>query len=128
MLILNRQAMILEGSNKKLKIIIGEGDMVYRRPLHEAILFAAKKYKIAGATVCKGLISYGADSLTNHAKVFSLSDERPVIIELVDREERITDFSEIAARLLKKSGSGGIIYIENVIVVSYSHSEKSMNS
>jgi len=115
--------MILEGSNKKLKIITGERDIVYRRPLYEAILFAAKKYKIAGATAYKGLISYGADSLINHIKVFSISDERPVVIELIDREERISDFSEIAARLLKKSGSGGIIYIEDVNVVSYVHSE-----
>ena len=115
--------MILEGDSKKLKIITGERDVVYRRPLFEAILFAAKKYKIAGATVYKGLISYGADSLINHVKVFSISDERPVIIELIDREERIADFSEIAARLLKKSGSGGIIYIENVNVISYVHSE-----
>ncbi len=120
--------MIIEGDNKKLKIIIGERDMVYRRPLYEAILFAAKKYKIAGATVCKGLISYGADSLVSHVKVFSISDERPVIIEMVDREERITDFSEIAARLLKKSGSGGIIYIEDVNVVSYAHSDISLDN
>ncbi len=120
--------MIIEGDNKKLKIITGERDMVYRRPLYEAILFAAKKYKIAGATVCKGLISYGADSLINNVKVFSISDERPVIIEMVDREERITDFSEIAARLLKKSGSGGIIYIEDVIVVLYIHSDISLDN
>lgn len=120
--------MNLERSNKKLKIIIGERDVVYNRPLYEAILFAAKKYKIAGATVSKGLISYGADSLINHVKVFSLSDERPVIIEMVDREERIADFSEIASRLLEKSGAGGIIYIEDVNVVLYSHSEISLNS
>jgi PII-like signaling protein len=125
---LNSKAMILTGESKKLKIITGERDVVYRRPLYEAILFAAKKYKIAGATVHRGLISYGADSLINHVKVFSISDERPVVIELIDREERISDFSEIAVRLLKKAGSGGIIYIENVNVVSYAHSEISVEN
>ncbi len=118
--------MNLEGKSKKLKIIIGEKDVIYRRPLYEAILFAAKKYKIAGATIYKGLMSYGADSLMNHVKVFTLSDEKPVIIELVDREERISDFSEIVARLMKKSGSGGIIYIEDVNIILYSHSEISL--
>ena len=119
--------MILVGNNKKLKVITGEDDIIYRRPLYEAILFAAKKYKIAGATVHKGLISYGADSLINNVKAFSISDERPVIIELVDREERISDFSEIVAKLLEKSGSGGIIYIEDVNIVLYSHSNNSLD-
>ncbi len=124
---LNRNAMILEGNNYKLKVIIGENDVVYRRPLYEAMLFAAKKYKIAGATVYKGLLSYGADSLINHVKVFSLTDEKPVIIEFIDREERIADFSEIVSRLMKKSDSGGIIYIEDVNIVLYSHSNISLD-
>ncbi len=119
--------MILEGNNYKLKVIIGENDVVYRRPLYEAMLFAAKKYKIAGATVYKGLLSYGADSLINHVKVFSLTDEKPVIIEFIDREERIADFSEIVSRLMKKSDSGGIIYIEDVNIVLYSHSNISLD-
>ncbi len=115
--------MNLKGNAKKLKIIIGESDTVYQRPLFEAILFAAKKYKVAGATVYKGVMSFGADSIDNNIKVFTLSDEKPVTIEIVDREERIADFSEVAAGLLKKSCSGGIIYIEDVNVVLYSHSD-----
>jgi len=113
--------MILEGDAKKLKIIVGEHDIVYKRPLYEAILFAAKKYKVAGATVCKGIMSFGADSIDSCTKIFTLSDEKPVMIEIVDREERISDFSEIVKDLIKKSCSGGIVFIENVNVVLYSH-------
>lgn len=111
--------MILEGDAKKLKIIIGESDRVYQRPLYEAIVFAAKKYKLAGITVTKGFMSYGADSLVHSIKVFSLSPEIPIILEMVDREERIYDFSEIVSKLFDKSGCGGIIFVEEVDVIKY---------
>jgi len=122
--LLNPTLMVLEGDAQKLKVIIGESDRVYQRPLFEAIVFAAKKYKMAGVTATKGLISYGADSIVNNSKVFSLSPELPVIIELVDRVERIRNFSEIASKLLEKSGSGGIIFIEDVNVVIYKSNSK----
>lgn len=111
--------MILEGEAKKLKVIIGESDRVYRRPLYEAIVFAAKKYQLAGVTVYKGLLSFGAESINNNSRVFSLSSEKPVVIEMVDRKERIDDFSVIVSKLLEKSGCGGIVYIGNVDVVVY---------
>ncbi|TAJ13437.1 DUF190 domain-containing protein [Marinilabiliaceae bacterium JC017] len=114
--------MILEGKVKKLKIIIGEEDRVYQRPLFEAIIFAAKKYKIAGATVTRGIISYGADSIVNNVKVFNLSDKKPIVIEMIDRPERILDFSEIVTRLVYKSESGGIIFTEDVDVLLYANS------
>ncbi|WP_430810551.1 MULTISPECIES: DUF190 domain-containing protein [unclassified Carboxylicivirga] len=119
--------MIIEGEAKKLKIIIGEDDRVYQRPLFEAIVFAAKKYKMAGVTVTKGLISYGANSLINDSKVFSLSQETPIIIELVDREERINSFAEIAAKLLEKANAGGIIFSESAEVLIYQHAKQDNN-
>ena len=111
--------MVLEGDAKKLKIITGESDRVYQRPLYEAIVFAAKKYKLAGVTVTKGFMSYGADSIVHSVKVFTLSEEVPIILEMVDREERIYDFAEIVSKLFDKSGCGGIMYVENVDVIRY---------
>ncbi|MCT4588454.1 MAG: DUF190 domain-containing protein [Carboxylicivirga sp.] len=111
--------MVIEGEGQKLKIIIGESDIVYQRPLYEAIVFAAKKYKMAGVTVYKGIVSYGASSIINNSKVFNLSEEHPVIIELIDRAERILSFSEIAKKLLEKANSGGILYAENVDILMY---------
>lgn len=116
--------MVLEGEAKKLKIITGESDRVYQRPLFEAIVFAAKKYKMAGVTVSKGLISYGASSIISNSKVFTLSDEQPVIIELIDRPERISSFSEIASKLIEKASCGGIICIEDVEVILYKGCKK----
>ncbi|TRX72172.1 DUF190 domain-containing protein [Carboxylicivirga sp. M1479] len=111
--------MVLEGDAQKLKVIIGEEDRVYQRPLFEAIVFAAKKYKMAGVTVYKGMLSYGADSIVNNRKVFSISNEVPIIIELIDRAERISSFAEITSKLLEKAQSGGIIFTEHVDVISY---------
>ncbi len=115
--------MVLEGDAQKLKLIIEEDDRVYQRPLYEAIVFAAKKYKMAGITVCKGMLSYGADSIINNSKVFSLTTNHPIIIELIDRTERINSFAEIAAKLLEKANCGGILFIEKVDVLIYKSSK-----
>ncbi|WP_439181786.1 DUF190 domain-containing protein [Carboxylicivirga taeanensis] len=116
--------MVLEGDVQKLKMIIEEDDKVYQRPLYEAIVFAAKKYKMAGITVTKGIMSYGPNSLINNSKVFTISDNIPIIIELIDRTERINSFSEIATKLIEKANCGAIIYTENVEVILYRSSSK----
>lgn len=111
--------MNLTGKAVKLKITIGEKDSVYQRPLYEAIVFAAKKYKISGVTVVKGIMNYGANSLYQSVKVFALSPDLPVIIEMVDRYERLTDFAAIVSRLMDKADAGGLITIEDVEVLHY---------
>lgn len=111
--------MNLLGGAAKLKITIGENDMVYQRPLYEAILFAAKKYKLSGATVVKGVLSYGAQSMNQSVKVFELSSDKPVIIELIDYPERLTDFADIVRKLMDKAEAGGIISIEDIEVLHY---------
>ncbi len=120
--------MVLEGEAQKLKLIIEEDDRVYQRPLFEAIVFAAKKYKMAGITVSKGMLSYGADSILNNSKVFSLSDNHPIIIELIDRTERINSFAEIATKLIEKANCGGIIFTEQVNVLLYKSGKNKTSS
>jgi uncharacterized protein len=112
--------MRLLGRAQKLTIIIGEDEHVYQRPLYEAIIFAAKKYKLTGATAYKGLMGYGADSLHHNAKVFALSEHTPLVVEMVDLPERIEDFSKIVMRLMDKAQSGGIMYITDAEVIKYS--------
>lgn len=111
--------MNLSGATSRLSIIVGENDQVYQRPLYEAIVFAAKKYKLSGATVCKGLLSYGAGSNAHSVKVFSLSEDAPMHIQLVDYPERLKDFSDIVRKLMDKAGAGGIITMEAVEVLHY---------
>jgi PII-like signaling protein len=111
--------MNLSGKVKKLKIVVGETDRVYQRPLFEAIVYAAKKYKIAGATVTHGMMSYGAESMIHSIKIFSLANDLPMVIEMVDVEERLTDFARIINRLIDKSGGGGLMTMEDVTVLRY---------
>ena len=112
--------MHLEGKAKKLRIIVGENERVYQRPLYEAIVFAAKKYKLAGVTVTRGIMSFGADSMIHSIKIFALAEDLPLIIEVIDVAERIEDFAGIISKLLDKASSGGIIYVEDVEVIRYS--------
>jgi len=116
--------MILEGKAKKLKIIIPESDKVYQRSLYEAIVFAAKKYTLAGTTVTRGFMGYGANGLSDSSKVFDISKEPPIIIEIVDNKERIEDFSKVVSGLVEKADGAGIIYIEDVDIVLYRKHEK----
>lgn len=111
--------MNLIGKAAKLKIIVGEKDLVYQRPLHEAIVFAAKKYKLSGATVTKGFLNYGAQSIHQSVKIFTLSNDLPVVIELIDYKDRLTDFADIIGKLMKKAEAGGIITLEEVEVLHY---------
>lgn len=111
--------MNLSGKAKKLKVIVGETDRVYQRPLYEAIVYAAKKYKIAGVTVTHGVMSYGAESMIHCVKIFSLANDLPMVIEMVDNEARLTDFARIINRLIDKAGGGGLMTIEDVEVLRY---------
>lgn len=113
--------MKLLGLGAKIKITVGENDFVYNRPLFEAIVFAAKKYKIAGATVYKGIMGYGEENLHNNPKAFSSSEGFPINIELVDIQERLTDFAVIAQGLMDKADAGGLITMENIEIIRYGH-------
>ncbi len=115
--------MILEGDAKKLKIIISEAEIVYQRSLYEAIIFAAKKYTMAGLTASKGIVGYGANGVTAGAKGFNFDSEPPIIIEIIDRDERIDSFAKVVSGLLDKAGGAGIIYTEPVHVLSYRKQE-----
>ena len=104
---------------KLLRIFIGEDDKFNQRPLYEAIVYAAKKKGLAGATVTKGILSFGANSKIHTSKIFALSNDLPIIVEIVDETEKIEDFIEIVDKLFKKSNCGGLITIENIKVLKY---------
>ncbi len=111
--------MLLEGKAKKLKIIVQESEKVYQRSLYEAIVFAAKKSTLAGATVSRAIMGYGSNGLTNSSKTYHISQESPIVIEIVDRPDRIEHFALVASGLIDKANGAGIIYIEDVDVVIY---------
>lgn len=109
----------LKGEATLLRIFIGELDKVNNRPLYEVIVQAAKKYGLAGATVLRGIMSYGAGSIIHSAKIISLSDDLPIVIEIVDEEVKIQEFIEIIEPYFPDSKYGGMVTTEKVNVIYY---------
>ncbi len=104
---------------KLLRIFIGESDKSGNRPLYEAIVFEAKKQGLSGATVTRGIMGYGANSKIHTAKLLELSWDLPMIVEIIDTEEKIREFIKIVEQLFDASTSGGLITLESTEVIRY---------
>lgn len=111
--------MSLQGQSKLLRIFAGEDDRIGHDLLYEKILFAAREQGIAGGTVTKGIMSFGASSHVHRARLIELSEDLPIIIEIVDSAERIEAFLPMVNELFEKCGKGGLITMENVDVIYY---------
>ncbi len=101
-----------------LRIFIGETDKYKGKPLYEVIVQKAREFHIAGATVCRGILGYGADSRMHRAKFLDLSEDLPVIIEIVDDKEKL----ELLFPFLDEAVTEGLITIEEIKVIKYRHS------
>ncbi len=101
-----------------LRIFIGEGDKHNGKPLYEQIVLKARDLHLAGATVIRGLMGFGADSRMHSAKILRLSDDLPVVIELVDTEENLNKLMPF----LDETVQEGLITMEKVRVIKYRHS------
>ncbi len=104
-----------------LRIFIGEGDKYEGMPLYEWIVLKAREMNLAGATVVRGIMGFGADSRLHTSKFLRLSEDMPIIVELVDKQERL----ERLFPLLDKAVTEGLITLEKVRVIKYRHSEPS---
>jgi PII-like signaling protein len=109
----------LERDSKLLRIFIGEADKLGHQPLYVALVHAAKKQGIAGATVLRGILSYGASSRIHTAKLLDLSFDLPIVIEFVDQNEKIEEFLEAANRIIEEASCGALITLEKVEVIHY---------
>src|SRR5580693_4880930 len=98
-----------------LRIIIGESDRHDHHPLYEAIVIKAREMHLAGATVLRGLMGFGKSSRLHTAKILRLSMDLPLVIEIVDSEEKIQAFLPV----LEKMMGGGLLTMEKVKVVQY---------
>jgi hypothetical protein len=109
---------------KLLRIFIGELDKVAHQPFYEAIVFKAKETGLAGATVLKGVLGYGANSLVHSVKLWDISPDMPVIIEIVDSEDKINAFIPLVKEMFEKAGSGGLITLEKAEIIMYTATKK----
>lgn len=99
-----------------LRIHLGESDKWQHQPLYEAIVLKARELQLAGATVLRGPMSFGRSSRLHTAKVLRLSDDLPLVIEIVDREEKINAFLPVLDDMMQ----GGLVTMENVRVMRHS--------
>jgi PII-like signaling protein len=113
--------MELKGIAKLLRIFIGEADKVRHRPLHEVIVAEARSRHLAGATVWRGILSYGPTSRVRTTKVLDLSTDLPIVIEISDEEEKIDRFLPVLHDLFEQAGCGGLVTVERVEVIRYFH-------
>ena len=98
-----------------LRIFIGESDRWEHKPLHEAIVLKARELHLAGATVLRGPMGFGKSSRLHTAKILRLSMDLPLVIEIVDSEEKVQAFLP----LLDKMMGGGLLTLEKVRVIEY---------
>ncbi len=98
-----------------LRIFIGETDKHQGKPLYEQIVFRARELKLAGATVVRGVMGFGADSHMHSAKILRLSEDLPMVIELVDTEENLNKLMPFLDETVKE----GLITLEKVRVIKY---------
>jgi PII-like signaling protein len=98
-----------------LRIFIGESDRWEHKPLYEAIVLKARELHLAGATVLRGPMGFGKSSRLHTAKILRLSMDLPLVIEIVDAEEKIQAFLPV----LDKMMGGGLLTLEKVQVINY---------
>ncbi|MBS3734142.1 MAG: DUF190 domain-containing protein [Phycisphaerae bacterium] len=109
--------MRIEGKGKLLRVFIGDSDTRDGKPLHHAIVTAARDAGLAGATVLHGLEGYGAASRIHTAKILRLSEDLPVVVEIVDKPERIQAFLPRLDEMIVE----GLVTLEDVDIITYRH-------
>lgn len=109
--------MKIEGPGMLLRVYVGESDRHGGKLLHEAIVLLARERGLAGATVLRGLSGFGARSRIHTSKVLRLSEDLPVVVEIVDQEERVRALlPELDAMV-----GEGLVTLERVEVILYRH-------
>ena len=100
-----------------LRILIGENHRWRHQPLHEAIVMKAREMHLAGATVLRGPMGFGASSRMHTAKILRLSMDLPLVIEIVDSEEKVNAFLPVLDEMV----DSGLVTLERVKVIHYRH-------
>ncbi len=112
--------MEMKGSGKLLRIYIGEGDRYKGKPLFEAIVLKLREIGLAGATVIKGIEGFGADSRVLHtARLLRLSEDLPILVEVVDTDEQIQLAINAIEEMLKEVDCGSLMTLEKVEIIRY---------
>jgi hypothetical protein len=116
--------MKIEGAAKLLRIFVGENDKHGSVPVYEKIVVKARKAELAGATVYRGIMGFGGNSRIHTSKFLALSEDLPLVIEIVDEEKKIENFIPIVENIFEESNSGGLITMEIAHIIKYTSAKK----
>lgn len=111
--------MEINGQAVLLRIFIGESDKLGHLPLFEAIVKQARDAGLAGATVLKGVLGFGATARIRTTKILDLSSDLSLVIEIVDEASKVDAFQHLLADLFDQADCGGLVTLENIRVVHY---------
>ncbi len=114
--------MQLPSEAKLLRIFIGETDKWKGKPLYEAIVLLARERGMAGATVLRGIMGFGPSSRIHSAKILRLSEDLPILIEIVDKSERIEALLPDLDMMIRD----GLVTIENIQIITYRHASQKL--
>ncbi|MGQ8338679.1 DUF190 domain-containing protein [Sunxiuqinia sp. A32] len=114
----------MKGKASLLKVYISETDKIGSTPLYEEIVKEAREYGMAGATVHRGILSFGASHSIHTMKIFALSGNLPIVIEIVDEDEKVKSFAKEVHELIAKSEKGALVTIQPLQVFEYKPGDK----
>ena len=106
-----------KGETKLLRIYISNTDKFKHNLMYEMVVYAAKRYGLAGATVLKGTMGYGSSSVVHNIKFWEITEKLPVVIEIVDETEKIEKFTAKILPWFENSRHGCMITVEKVSIV-----------
>jgi uncharacterized protein len=107
-----------------LRIFINESDKIHSTSLFEYIVLQAKQKGMAGASVFKGIMSFGATSRIHSSKILRLSEDLPVLIEIVDELKNIEGFIPHLDKIIEEANCGALVTIEKAEIIKYKHISK----
>jgi uncharacterized protein len=110
-----------ESRAKLMRIFFGENDKWHDKPLQEALVEALRANEIAGVTVYRGILGYGANRRIHEDKTLSLSHDRPIMLAVIDTEAKLSAFTPVLDQMLQQ----GLVVLSDVDVIKYSHDYKS---
>ena len=111
--------MEITGQAIRMRIYVGESDHLGHLPLYEAIVKKARQEGLAGATVLKGVLGYGASDHIRTSKLLDLSGDMPLAIEIVDEASKIEAFRPALTEMMEACGRGGMVTLGDIQVIHY---------
>jgi PII-like signaling protein len=110
-----------EGKAKLMRVYIGENDKWNGKPLYEAIVGGLRAHDVAGVTVYRGILGYGANRRIHKDAALSLSHDRPILLSIVDTEEKLLAFMPVLDQMVQQ----GLVVLSDVDVIKYTHDYES---